>query len=353
MKNRILYLTRNTIPYVRELQPLTGSVAGCILMQQLDYWFEHYQDGFWKFLQPCDHPSYKEGKSWCEDLGMSDDEFRTAFDKIGIRYKSKAAFDAAEDKFQGKYYCSYHDRRRNLTYYFRNHDLLDAVLDALIYKKKPDNNPPASSGTGIDSPVNRESRVTVNQDARFTGNQEGQHVETGKLGLQETEKLDLLNTENTGSDITQIPLLLPTVPAQPADTASGSGVFNLIYPKELSKIEKKTVEGMILVGELPLGLQQQLLDELAGAIQAKSIKRGVVPFTHGLISAAKVGKFTPSLGVAVLAKRNTMQEIHSNEAIAQANFVLDPARMSKGEEMIAAARRRAAQIDKPAPSLSC
>ena len=341
MKNRILYLTRNTIPYVRELQPLTGSVAGCILMQQLDYWFERYQDGFWKFLQPCDHPSYKEGGSWCEELGMSDDEFRTTFDKIGIRYKSKAAFDAAEDKFYGKYYSSYHDRRRNLTYYFRNHDLLDAALDALIYKQKSDNNPPAVSVSNANSSVNREPRVTVNRETRFTGNREGRHVETEKLGLQETEKPDFLNTENTGSDLTQIPLLLPTVPARPADTASGSGIFDLIYPQELSEIERKTVEGMVLVGEIPTAMQQQLLDELAGAIQAKSIKRGVVPFTHGLIAAAKAGKFTASLGVAVLAKRKTVQEAQTNEVLAKSKFKLNPESMKKGEGIVAAVRNRA------------
>ena len=136
MKNRILHITRNTIPYVKELHSITGGVLSCLVMQQLDYWFENHPEGFYKFLLPSEHPAYKDGDSWTEELGMSVDEFRTAFDKIGIRYKSKSEFDKADDKFQGKFYCSYVDRRSNLTYYFRNHDLVDAALDDVFRDAK-------------------------------------------------------------------------------------------------------------------------------------------------------------------------------------------------------------------------
>jgi hypothetical protein len=135
MKNKILSITRNSVPYVKGLRslPLLKSVVACILMQQLDYWFEKYPQGFYKFLeQPAtNHPAYKAGDSWTEELGISADEFRTAFDQIGIRYKSKKEYDAAEDKFQGKYYCSYTDKLTRLTHYFRNHAVVDAALDSL------------------------------------------------------------------------------------------------------------------------------------------------------------------------------------------------------------------------------
>lgn len=120
MQNRILHLTRNIIPYIRELQPLAGSTSGCILMQQLDFWFHRHPNGFWKFLEPSAHQKYKQGDSWTEELGISCAEFRTAFDRIGTRHKSKSEFDLATDKFAGKFYCSYLDRRENLTFYFRN-----------------------------------------------------------------------------------------------------------------------------------------------------------------------------------------------------------------------------------------
>ena len=71
MKNRILHLTRNTIPYVKELHAIAGGVLGCLVMQQLDYWFENHPEGFYKFLLPSDHPAYKAADSWTEELGMS------------------------------------------------------------------------------------------------------------------------------------------------------------------------------------------------------------------------------------------------------------------------------------------
>lgn len=132
MRNRSLAVQRDSIPYCKGLRPYAKSVAGCIVMQQLDYWFSNHPDGFYKFLEPCPNSQYyKEGDSWIEELGMSVAEFRTAFDDIGIRYKSKTAFEASEDKFQGAFYCSYFDKQKGLTHYFRNHELVDSVLDEL------------------------------------------------------------------------------------------------------------------------------------------------------------------------------------------------------------------------------
>lgn len=169
MKIRILGLTRNIIPYVRDLQPIAQTVAGCVLMQQLDYWFERKPDGFYKFLEPPEknHDFYRPGDSWCEELGISKDEFRTAFDRFGIRYKSKSEHDEAfaTDRFQKKYYCSYLDRRSNLTWYFRNHELLDAKLLEMF-----------APGCSIQSMGNEDSRCPVNREPQFTGS--GQHRST-------------------------------------------------------------------------------------------------------------------------------------------------------------------------------
>ena len=133
MRNKILSITKNVVPYVKELRtlPLVKSTNACLLMQQLDYWFVRYPDGFYKFLEPCEHTAYIEEKSWTEELSLSADEFRTAFDQIGVRYKSATEYHAAVDKFQGKYYCSYTDKIARLTYYFRNHEMVDAALDTL------------------------------------------------------------------------------------------------------------------------------------------------------------------------------------------------------------------------------
>ena len=279
LKNRILNLTRNIIPYVKELQPLAGTVAGCIVMQQLDYWFDRKPDGFFKFMEPpqSNHELYRPGDSWVEELGMSAQEFRTAFDKIGTRHKSKTQFDEAKDKFDGKYYCSYQDRRANLTYYFRNHDEVDKALDAIIYS------------TNQVSTVNRESRVTVNPETRFTVNADTQLLEIKNPDLLEIQKVDLLNTEITLPDTTQIQLQQPQAK----------------WPDSISPEEKAAISEMIL----PLGKnkEQQIIDELAGAMRARVIKQGKVPFVRGLANAVRNGTFCPNLGVSVLAERNLKQ----------------------------------------------
>ncbi len=145
MKNKVLSIFHAVIPYVKELRAMAGSMEGCILMQQLDYWFALKPDGFYKFLEPVQpkgkdeqgnpipgHRLYRPGDSWCEELNCSPHEFRRMFDAIGIRWNSKSEFNNAVDPFCGRGYCSYVDRKENLTHYFRNHALVDAFLDQFV-----------------------------------------------------------------------------------------------------------------------------------------------------------------------------------------------------------------------------
>lgn len=374
MRNRILYLTRNTIPYVKELQPLAYSVAGCILMQQLDYWFERYPDGFYKFMESSEHPRYKPGESWCEELGMSADEFRTAFDKIGTRYKSKSQFEQAEDKFQGKFYCSYLDRRMNLTYYFRNHPHLDKALDALIVANK-DKPAPAGGGQQDGAPptqsqvssckqksftvtppppvtVNRESRFTVNREPQDTGNEQSQDTgnptsqvtQTGILDLQETGKVHVEDTEITGSETTQIPLQQPTSTGDGVAGAPGCGGEYLVYPKNLLEEERTEIANMLQT--CPDSYRQKILDEIEGAIRGNTIQKGPVPFCRALVRAVQMGTFTASLGVAVLARRHA--DARHTERLAQtpapvvkdaASTEADLAASQQGEAMLEQIRK--------------
>ncbi len=94
-----------------------------LLRGQLDYWFSKKPNGFYKFLEPCNHPLYKAGDSWSEELGISRRVFNAVFDLIGIRYNSKTAFREAKDKFQGKLYASYHDRKTHKMFFIRNSEL--------------------------------------------------------------------------------------------------------------------------------------------------------------------------------------------------------------------------------------
>jgi uncharacterized protein YodC (DUF2158 family) len=184
-KNKILKLVDYTIPYVKELRqlPLVKSVTACILMQQLDYWI-NIQAGkkFYKFLEPCDNQrAYKPGDSWTEELGMSADEFKTAFGQIGVSYKSKAQYDAAPDKFQGKYYCSYFNRVNRETLYFRNDELVDRDLNNLFL------------GNGESQSVEAGKIDSVEVDSFYS-------VEDDISSLVENETIALESTETTSDN---------------------------------------------------------------------------------------------------------------------------------------------------------
>ena len=125
-------LPMKKICYYPELVAVTESITAALMMSQLEFWFKAREGrSFYKFLEPCEHERYKEGDSWQEELGMSSSEIRSAFKKIGMPYKSKKAFNEAEDIFQGKYYASYYDRIRKVTYYFRNTSKVKAIFDEL------------------------------------------------------------------------------------------------------------------------------------------------------------------------------------------------------------------------------
>ncbi|OJX08958.1 MAG: hypothetical protein BGO76_06415 [Caedibacter sp. 38-128] len=121
----------------RSQEPGLNSPYVGLLKGQLDYWFSKskYTKGFYKFLEPCKHPLYRAGDSWSEELGCSRRIFNTAFDNIGIRYNSKTAFMNAQDKFQGKLYASYYDRKTNRTFFVRNHEQSQQIREDLLPKK--------------------------------------------------------------------------------------------------------------------------------------------------------------------------------------------------------------------------
>jgi hypothetical protein len=110
-------------------------------MMQLEYRFAKYPDGFYKFLEPPQngHQDYRLGDSWVEELAFSKEEFRTGFDKIGVRYNSKTQYDEAKSsgsEFGCNYYCSYVDRRSGLTFYFRNHSKVDELISDIEPRQK-------------------------------------------------------------------------------------------------------------------------------------------------------------------------------------------------------------------------
>lgn len=76
----ILGNDKNIIPYRKELNKITGGVIPTILLQQFLYWWNNMeQKAFYKFITPCEHKEYKAGDSWCEELGITKYQFKSAY----------------------------------------------------------------------------------------------------------------------------------------------------------------------------------------------------------------------------------------------------------------------------------
>src|SRR5688572_27318020 len=135
------------IKYYPEFRAFFGCEKAAIIVDRLEYWFKKYNNGFYKFLEPCDHYLYHQGDSWVEELGWVRITFNKAFDKIGIRYKSKSAFVKAQDKFQNKPYASYYDRISKKTFYIRNHDFVNELFKSLLSTNKRSTAKPLQKGT--------------------------------------------------------------------------------------------------------------------------------------------------------------------------------------------------------------
>lgn len=85
---------RNLITYRPKLRKLTGSVTAAILLQQIMFWYYKTHKPFYKYkMKPEKNENdkypekYKEGDSWCEELGFGKSEFETALKKIAKKVK--------------------------------------------------------------------------------------------------------------------------------------------------------------------------------------------------------------------------------------------------------------------------
>lgn len=78
----ILSLDNEIIPYRKELNAIAGGVMASILLSQMLYWVKKSGNGFYKFKTPSKNKLYKEGDSWCEELGFSVKELDGALKKL-------------------------------------------------------------------------------------------------------------------------------------------------------------------------------------------------------------------------------------------------------------------------------
>lgn len=76
------------ISYRPRWNAFTGSIAATILLQQVIYrWVHNGRAPFYKFNEPCQHPAYRAGDSWSEELGFTRRELETARSKIAVYTK--------------------------------------------------------------------------------------------------------------------------------------------------------------------------------------------------------------------------------------------------------------------------
>lgn len=132
---------REIIPYKKSLREFAGSITATILMQRLELHFQKHPDGFTKpFTTNSKVYGQKENVSWQEELGCSKEEFVASFNYIGMRHRTKSRYQSTLHSFYNnenkeKYYCSYHDNHTGLTWYFRNHRLVDKLAEKLLLQK--------------------------------------------------------------------------------------------------------------------------------------------------------------------------------------------------------------------------
>jgi hypothetical protein len=84
---KVIAEDKRAVAYRPILAKLTGSATAAVLLQQILFHFDNRDNQpFYKFKQPCESCElYREGDSWCEELGFTRSEFDTALDKIGTK----------------------------------------------------------------------------------------------------------------------------------------------------------------------------------------------------------------------------------------------------------------------------
>lgn len=167
MKNRSAAHGQNTLLYTKVYRMIAGSVTSTILFQRLEWRFGRHSNGFYKFLEPAPgNTKYRKGDSWCEELNFTVDEFRSAFVSIGVRHSTRGDYERAQNPFlrpdekesdrkeitrygAEALYCSVLDRKSGLTFYYRNHELVDKKLDELAGStmgEEPEESPAYEAG---------------------------------------------------------------------------------------------------------------------------------------------------------------------------------------------------------------
>jgi len=123
---------KNGILYRPKFVQAVGSVTSAILLQQAIYWWvTQDRRPFYKFKLPCGHALYREGDSWCEELGFSRHEFDTALRRAGTK---KTAEMTLAQAFNAGTPIVYWTTANRVTYYTLNLPVLLEIIKRAYLK---------------------------------------------------------------------------------------------------------------------------------------------------------------------------------------------------------------------------
>ena len=116
----------NYIKYNIKINKYFSNRNASIIIDRLEYWFgiNKFNNGFYKYFEPCKSITYRKGDSWAEETGLPRRAFKKVFNLIGTYYNSKSNFKKEKDPFKGKLYVAYYDRAKNKIFFLRNHKLV-------------------------------------------------------------------------------------------------------------------------------------------------------------------------------------------------------------------------------------
>lgn len=153
------------IPYRPALNGITGGIIPTLIFQQIMYWWEkHRGQPFFKFKEPCEHADYKQGDSWCEELGISRWEFDSSISKISQKINRKTP------KNPSALVWFWTDASR-LTWYELNETEVDKCLE-LLYVTRENHFTKSEKTTlrkeSLPLYVTRENHFSINKDTETT-----------------------------------------------------------------------------------------------------------------------------------------------------------------------------------------
>jgi hypothetical protein len=155
-----------TIPYRKSLNQITGSVTATILLQQAIYRGIDKNTGeakeFYKFKEPCDHKLYKEGDSWCEELGFTREEFDTALKKIGFKRGNAPKGQIPQSEEEA--FIIYFTDSSRVTKYSVNPTLLRKELFPLYYYYTKTTTERESNSPNNEEKEEQTNKQTINEE---------------------------------------------------------------------------------------------------------------------------------------------------------------------------------------------